>query len=76
MRVVAGSAKGRHLKSPKSDGTRPVIDRVKTALFDILAPRMVDTRFLDLFAGSGGMGSRRSAAAHARRPSWSWTRRC
>jgi 16S rRNA (guanine(966)-N(2))-methyltransferase RsmD len=56
MRVVAGSAKGRHLKSPKSEGTRPVMDRVKTALFDILAPRIVGTRFLDLFGGSGGIG--------------------
>lgn len=56
MRVVAGSAKGRHLKSPKSSGTRPVMDRVKTALFDILAPRIVETRFLDLFGGSGGIG--------------------
>lgn len=56
MRVVGGSAKGRHLKSPKSPGTRPVMDRVKTALFDILAPRIVETRFLDLFGGTGGIG--------------------
>jgi 16S rRNA (guanine966-N2)-methyltransferase len=56
MRVVAGSAKGRRLKSPKSSSTRPVMDRVKTALFDILAPRIVDTRFLDLFGGAGGVG--------------------
>jgi len=56
MRVVAGSAKGRRLKSPKSSDTRPVMDRVKTALFDILAPRIFDVRFLDLFAGTGGVG--------------------
>lgn len=56
MRVVAGSAKGRRLKSPKGEGTRPVMDRVKTALFDILAPRIVGTRFLDLFGGTGGIG--------------------
>jgi 16S rRNA (guanine(966)-N(2))-methyltransferase RsmD len=56
MRVVAGSAKGRRLKSPKSPGTRPVMDRVKTALFDILAPRIAETRFLDLFGGTGGIG--------------------
>jgi 16S rRNA (guanine(966)-N(2))-methyltransferase RsmD len=56
MRVVGGSAKGRRLKSPKTDDTRPIMDRVKTALFDILAPRIVDTRFLDLFAGTGGVG--------------------
>lgn len=56
MRVVSGSAKGRHLKSPKTAGTRPVMDRVKTALFDILAPRISGVRFLDLFAGTGGVG--------------------
>jgi 16S rRNA (guanine(966)-N(2))-methyltransferase RsmD len=56
MRVVAGSAKGRKLKSPTTPGTRPVMDRVKTALFDILAPRIRDTRFLDLFGGTGSIG--------------------
>ncbi|MEO6888189.1 MAG: 16S rRNA (guanine(966)-N(2))-methyltransferase RsmD [Ktedonobacteraceae bacterium] len=56
MRVVAGEAKGRKLKSPKTPGTRPIIDRVKTALFDILSTRIRDTRFLDLFAGTGGVG--------------------
>ena len=56
MRVVAGLAKGRQLKGPKGPGTRPVMDRVKTALFDILAPHVRDTRFLDLFAGTGGIG--------------------
>lgn len=56
MRVVAGTAKGRKLKAPKAPGTRPVMDRVKTALFDILAPRIRNTRFLDLFAGTGSIG--------------------
>ena len=56
MRVIAGSAKGRQLKSPKTAGTRPVMDRVKTALFDILAPSIAGTRFLDLFAGTGSIG--------------------
>jgi 16S rRNA (guanine966-N2)-methyltransferase len=56
MRVVSGSAKGRRLKGPNTPGTRPVMDRVKTALFDVLAPRIVGTRFLDLFAGTGGIG--------------------
>jgi len=56
MRVISGSAKGRQLKSPKTAGTRPVMDRVKTALFDILAPRIKGTRFLDLFAGTGSIG--------------------
>ena len=56
MRVVTGEAKGKKLKSPKTIGTRPIMDRVKTALFDILAPEVPDTRFLDLFAGTGGVG--------------------
>ncbi|HET9921540.1 MAG TPA: 16S rRNA (guanine(966)-N(2))-methyltransferase RsmD [Ktedonobacteraceae bacterium] len=56
MRVVTGEAKGRKLKSPKTMGTRPIIDRVKTALFDILSTRVEDARFLDLFGGVGGVG--------------------
>ncbi|MBX5448588.1 16S rRNA (guanine(966)-N(2))-methyltransferase RsmD [Thermogemmatispora sp.] len=56
MRVVAGEAKGRRLKSPRTPGTRPIIDRVKTALFDILATRLEGARFLDLFAGTGSVG--------------------
>jgi 16S rRNA (guanine966-N2)-methyltransferase len=56
MRVVSGEAKGRKLKSPKTLGTRPILDRVKTALFDILSTRIEDARFLDLFAGTGGVG--------------------
>ncbi|HKF39041.1 MAG TPA: 16S rRNA (guanine(966)-N(2))-methyltransferase RsmD [Ktedonobacteraceae bacterium] len=56
MRVVTGEAKGRKLKAPKTAGTRPIIDRVKTALFDILSTRVDDARFLDLFAGTGSVG--------------------
>ena len=67
MRVVTGEAKGRKLKSPKTMGTRPIIDRVKTALFDILAGEVEDARFLDLFAGVGGVGieALSRGAAHA-----------
>lgn len=56
MRVIAGEAKGRRLKSPVGDGTRPIIDRVKTALFDILADQVVDATVLDLFGGVGSVG--------------------
>jgi len=56
IRVVAGEAKGRRLKTPKTTGTRPIIDRVKTALFDILSVRVEDAAFLDLFAGTGSVG--------------------
>ena len=56
MRVVTGEAKGRKLKGPKTIGTRPIIDRVKQALFNILSTRVEDSRFLDLFAGTGSVG--------------------
>ncbi|HZO71463.1 MAG TPA: 16S rRNA (guanine(966)-N(2))-methyltransferase RsmD [Ktedonobacteraceae bacterium] len=56
MRVVTGEAKGRKLKAPKTPGTRPIIDRVKTALFDILSDEVEDARFLDLFGGTGSVG--------------------
>lgn len=56
MRVVTGEAKGRKLKGPKTIGTRPIIDRVKQALFNILSTRVEDARFLDLFAGTGSVG--------------------
>lgn len=67
MRVVTGVAKGRKLKGPKTPGTRPIIDRVKTALFDILSTRVEDARFLDLFGGVGGVGieALSRGAAHA-----------
>jgi len=56
MRVISGSAKGRQLKMPKGGKTRPAMDRVKSSLFSILAARIPDCRFLDLFAGSGSLG--------------------
>lgn len=67
MRVVTGEAKGRKLKSPKTMGTRPIIDRVKTALFDILSTRVEDADFLDLFGGVGSVGieALSRGAAHA-----------
>lgn len=56
MRVIGGEAKGRRLFSVPGETTRPITDRVKEALFDILAGRMPGARFLDLFAGTGGVG--------------------
>ena len=56
MRVIAGEAKGRRLKMVRGSGTRPVGDRVKEAIFSILGERVIDARFLDLFAGTGGVG--------------------
>ncbi len=56
MRVIAGLAKGRALKSVPGSTTRPITDRAKVALFDILAPEMPGASLLDLFAGTGAVG--------------------
>lgn len=56
MRVISGSAKGRKLKSVPGDTTRPILDRVKEALFNILSEELPDSRWLDLFAGTGQVG--------------------
>jgi len=56
IRVIAGAAKGRRLKMVPGDTTRPVMDRVKEALFNILGRGIVGSSFLDLFAGTGSVG--------------------
>jgi 16S rRNA (guanine(966)-N(2))-methyltransferase RsmD len=56
LRVIAGAAKGRRLKMVPGAGTRPVADRVKEALFNILGADVEAAAFLDLFAGTGGVG--------------------
>jgi 16S rRNA (guanine966-N2)-methyltransferase len=56
VRVIAGEAKGYTLKMVPGKGTRPISDRVKESLFNILGQRVVDAHFLDLFAGTGSVG--------------------
>jgi 16S rRNA (guanine966-N2)-methyltransferase len=56
MRVISGTAKGRKLKSVPGPSTRPIADRVKVALFDILSGDVAGACVLDLFAGTGGVG--------------------
>jgi 16S rRNA (guanine(966)-N(2))-methyltransferase RsmD len=56
MRIVAGKYRGRNLKSPPSLEVRPTSDRLRETLFNIIAPRIEDARFLDLCAGSGAVG--------------------
>lgn len=56
MRVVSGKVKGRKLEAVPGDSTRPILDRVKTALFDVLRPSIQGAVVLDLFAGSGSVG--------------------
>lgn len=56
MRVIAGSARRLNLVTPKGNNTRPTSDKIKETLFNILAPDLYASRFLDLYAGSGGIG--------------------
>lgn len=56
MRVIAGEFRGRRLIAPAGDVTRPITDRVKQSLFDILTPLLPDARVADCFAGTGSMG--------------------
>ena len=56
LRVIAGKAKGRKLKSVPGEMTRPVTDRVKEALFNILAGDVIDSNWWDLFGGTGAIG--------------------
>ncbi len=56
MRVISGSARGLKLRSPEGLNTRPTADRIKESLFNIIAPYIYDSTFLDLFSGSGAIG--------------------
>ncbi len=56
LRVIAGAARGRRLKSVPGDTTRPVTDRVKEALFNIIGGDVIDSNWWDLFAGTGAVG--------------------
>ena len=67
MRVIAGKFKGRNLKSPPSMQVRPTSDRLRETLFNVIAARVPEARFLDLCAGSGAVGieALSRGAAHA-----------
>lgn len=56
IRVISGLAKGRKLKLVPGDSTRPIMDRVKESLFNILGTGLRGSTFLDLFAGTGSVG--------------------
>ncbi|MHC1741080.1 MAG: 16S rRNA (guanine(966)-N(2))-methyltransferase RsmD [Anaerolineaceae bacterium] len=55
-RIISGTAKGTRLQSVPGDITRPITDRVKEAVFNILSVDIVDGNFLDLFGGTGSVG--------------------
>lgn len=57
MRVIGGTARGRRLKGPAGPGTRPMADKIREALFSMLASLGVAAeRVLDLYAGTGSVG--------------------
>lgn len=55
MRVIAGKFRGKKLNTVKENLIRPTSDRAKESLFNIIQSRLEDSRFLDLFAGSGSI---------------------
>ncbi len=56
MRIIAGKYKAKVINSPKTEKTRPTLDRVKEAMFSILIPYNLDANVLDLFSGTGNLG--------------------
>jgi 16S rRNA (guanine(966)-N(2))-methyltransferase RsmD len=56
MRVIAGVYRSRILKSLKGLALRPTSDRLRETLFNVLAPNIAGSRFVDLFAGTGAIG--------------------
>ena len=67
LRVISGSARGMKLKAVPGDSTRPIMDRVKEALFSIIGSDIAGATVLDLFAGTGSVGieALSRGAAHA-----------
>ena len=56
MRVIAGKYRSRRLAAPEGMQTRPTSDRLRETLFNVVAPAVADSVWLDLFAGSGAVG--------------------
>ncbi len=67
MRVIAGRARSLKLKTPEGTATRPTTDRIKETLFNMIQGEIPGCIFVDLFAGSGGIGieALSRGAAHA-----------
>ena len=56
MRVIGGKYRGRLIRAPRGQGVRPTSDRLRETLFNIIAPQIEGSRFLDICAGSGAVG--------------------
>ena len=55
MRIIGGTYRGMKLLSPKTQDIRPTTDRIKEDIFNIISPYIYNSRFLDLFSGSGSI---------------------
>lgn len=55
MRIIAGKFKAKRINSPKTELTRPTLDRVKEAMFNIISSYLEDANVLDLFSGTGNL---------------------
>jgi 16S rRNA (guanine(966)-N(2))-methyltransferase RsmD len=56
LRIIGGKARGRRIHSVSGATTRPITDKVREALFNIIGPDILEASFLDLFAGTGSVG--------------------
>jgi 16S rRNA (guanine966-N2)-methyltransferase len=56
VRIIAGEFRGRQLLGPQGDATRPITDRAKQSLFDVLTPIIPGANVYDLFSGTGSLG--------------------
>src|SRR5881227_2017749 len=56
MRIIAGKYKSRRLAAPAGTDTRPTSDRLRETLFNVVAPAVKGSVWLDLFAGTGAVG--------------------
>jgi len=56
LRIIGGNARGKRIRSVPGDTTRPITDKVREALFNIIGNDIQDAALLDLFAGTGSVG--------------------
>lgn len=55
LRIIAGTAKGMRIRSVPGESTRPITDRAKEALFNIISSDLIDSTWLDCFGGTGSV---------------------
>jgi len=56
MRIIAGEYRGRRIKQPDTGAARPTKDRIREAVFNVIAAETAGANVLDMFAGSGAYG--------------------